>query len=328
MTHFDSSSLAGSSTSASSPGDCASLRAPAEAAAADGDWRIDAAQVLARSGCGLPASVLDIVDETGSTNTDLMRRMRDLAREPAKPGVQAVRVAYRQTAGRGRRGRSWYAEPGRALTFSLACVLPRPLGELAGLSLAVGVALVEALRAMSGIEPHDATRIGLKWPNDVLLDDGKLAGILVETAWSTPCATAAVIGIGLNVREDEALAAEVAAAAQAGEGATSAHLRATPPVALTRVVAQATLTDTLALALSALTRMIEDFSAAGFAPFRPRWNACHLYAGREVVLLERGAELARGAALGVDQSGQLLLATADGVKPIATGDVSLRLAQS
>jgi BirA family transcriptional regulator, biotin operon repressor / biotin---[acetyl-CoA-carboxylase] ligase len=287
------------------------------------DDRIDPARALSRVRPAIAARALEIVDETGSTNTDLMQRMRDLPRDAAAPGVHAVRVAYSQSAGRGRQGRSWYAKPGRTLMFSVACVLPRPLAGLAGLSLAVGATLVEALRTLPGVTPHNAARIGLKWPNDILLDDGKLAGILVETPWSTPSAAAAVIGIGLNVREDEALAAELAAAA----AKAPAPVRATPPAALSRVLPEANLTDTLAVALEALASMIERFSAQGFAPFRPRWNDCHVYAGREVVVLEQGAELARGKALDVDESGRLLIATAHGVTPLATGDVSLRLAR-
>ncbi len=319
--------------------------APPTGGAPAGDWRIDPACAVARARPAIPASALEIVEETGSTNTDLMQRMKNLPREDAAPGVHAVRVAYRQTAGRGRQGRSWYAEPGHALTFSLACVLPRPLAGLTGLSLAVGVALVEALRALPGLAPADAARIGLKWPNDILLDQGKLAGILIETAWSTQAASAAVIGIGLNVRDDEALASALAsapasasapAADPAGFSArTSAQapatapplVHATPPASLSRVRPEASLTETLAVALEALASMIERFSTDGFAPFRPRWNACHVHAGREVVLIERGVELTRGTALDVDEIGRLLIATADGVTPIATGDVSLRPAQ-
>jgi BirA family biotin operon repressor/biotin-[acetyl-CoA-carboxylase] ligase len=74
--------------------------------------------------------------------------------------------------------------------------------------------------------------------------------------------------------------------------------------------------------------MLQRFASEGFAPFRQRWNACHGYAGREVVLIEQGVEVARGVAAGVDESGQLLLDTASGRESISTGDVSLRLADS
>ncbi|PMS19998.1 biotin--[acetyl-CoA-carboxylase] ligase [Trinickia dabaoshanensis] len=283
------------------------------------DWRIDRDRARAGGAGAIPSEALEIVDETASTNTDLMARMKALPRERVALGVHAVRAAYRQTAGRGRQGRSWQATPGHALTFSLACVLPRPLAGLAGLSLATGVAVVDALARLA---PSEAARLQLKWPNDVLLDGRKLAGILIETAWSTASASAVVIGVGINVRRDEALEADLEAAAST----MPAQARGTPPAALSQALPNANLTDTLAVVVKALTEMIERFGAQGFPAFVDRWNAYHAYANREVVLIEKGNEFARGTATGVDGSGQLLLATAAGVRAIATGDVSLRLA--
>ncbi len=89
-------------------------------------------------------------------------------------------------------------------------------------------------------------------------------------------------------------------------------MRGTPPTALSRVLPNANLTDTLAAELNALEPALRCFATEGFAPFRKRWNACHAYAGREVVLLEQGAEMARGVATGVDGYGQLLLDTPGG----------------
>jgi len=278
-------------------------------------WRIDRDRARAGGAGAIPSDALEIVDETASTNTDLMARMKALPRERAAVGVHAVRAAYRQTAGRGRQGRSWQSTPGHALTFSLACVLPRPLAGLAGLSLATGVAVLDGLARLA---PSEAARLALKWPNDVLLDGRKLAGILIETAWSTASASAVVIGVGINVRRDEALEAEL--------DATAAATRATPPAALSQALPNANLTDTLAVVVKALTEMIERFGTHGFATFVDRWNACHAHANREVVLLEKGAEFAHGIATGVDGAGQLLLLTDAGMQAIATGDVSLRLA--
>jgi BirA family biotin operon repressor/biotin-[acetyl-CoA-carboxylase] ligase len=280
-----------------------------------GAWRIDRERARAGGAGAIPSEALEIVDETASTNTDLMARMKALPRERAAMGVHAVRAAYRQTAGRGRQGRSWQSTPGHALTFSLACVLPRPLAGLAGLSLATGVAVVDGLGRLA---PNEAARLSLKWPNDVLLDGRKLAGILIETAWSTASASAVVIGVGINVRRDEALEAEL--------DATAAATRAAPPAALSQALPNANLTDTLAVVVKALTEMIDRFGKQGFAAFVDRWNACHAHANREVVLLEKGDEFARGIATGVDGAGQLLLLTEAGIQAIATGDVSLRLA--
>jgi BirA family biotin operon repressor/biotin-[acetyl-CoA-carboxylase] ligase len=203
--------------------------------------------------------------------------------------------------------------------FSVACVLSRPLEGLAGLSLAVGVALVDGLRSLPVAGPG---QIALKWPNDVLLEGDKLAGILIETAWSTDDASAVVIGIGTNVKGAEELAAKVGAL----NADVPAQARGTVPTALQRALPNANLTDTLAAELNALEPALQRFGAEGFAPFQARWNAVHAYAGREVVLLEQGKELARGVAAGVDERGQLLLNTAAGLLTVATGDVSLRLA--
>ena len=284
-----------------------------------GDWRIDRDRAVALFGPHAHDWPIEIVEETGSTNADLMARVKALPRRSTALPRPIVRVAYLQTAGRGRRGRTWYAEPGNALLFSVACVLPRPLEGLAGLSLAVGVALVDGLRSLPVAGPG---QIALKWPNDVLLEGDKLAGILIETAWSTDDASAVVIGIGTNVKGAEELAAKVGAL----NADVPAQARGTVPTALQRALPNANLTDTLAAELNALEPALQRFGAEGFAPFQARWNAVHAYAGREVVLLEQGKELARGVATGVDERGQLLLNTAAGRLTVATGDVSLRLA--
>ena len=292
---------------------------PAPEPGPTGDWRIDRERAVALFGAHAHDWPIEIVEETGSTNADLMARVKALPRKSTALPRPIVRVAYLQTAGRGRRGRPWYAEPGNALLFSVACVLPRPLEELAGLSLAVGVALVDGLRSLPVAGPG---QIALKWPNDVLLEGDKLAGILIETAWSTEYASAVVIGIGTNVKGADELAAKVGAL----NADVPAQARGTVPTALSRALPNANLTDTLAAELNALESVLKRFRAEGFAPFQPRWNACHAYAGREVVLFEQGVEQARGVAAGVDERGQLLLDTPAGRQVIATGDVSLRLA--
>ncbi|WJF90071.1 biotin--[acetyl-CoA-carboxylase] ligase [Paraburkholderia bonniea] len=289
---------------------------PSSAPSAD-DWRINRERAIALFGPAAHDWPVEIVDETGSTNADLMARLKALPRRANALTRPIVRVAYLQTAGRGRRGRAWYAEPGNALLFSVACVLPRPLEELAGLSLALGVALVDGLRSLPLAQPG---QIALKWPNDVLLEGDKLAGILIETAWSTASASAVVIGIGTNVKGASELASKISAFN------VNAPIPGTAPTALSRVLPTANLTDTLAAELNALEPALQRFGQSGFTPFQGRWNACHAYAGREVALFEQGVEIARGIAAGVDLRGQLLLDTPTGRQTIATGDVSLRLA--
>ncbi|WP_233861989.1 biotin--[acetyl-CoA-carboxylase] ligase [Paraburkholderia adhaesiva] len=284
------------------------------------DWRIDRDHAVTLFGPAAHDWPIEIVEETGSTNADLMTRMKALPQRRDALARPIVRVAYLQTAGRGRRGRSWVAQPGDALLFSIACVLPRPIDGLAGLSLAIGSALVDGLRTLPVAAPG---QIALKWPNDVLLEGDKLVGILIETAWSTPDATAVVIGIGTNVRGADELAAKIDAL---NTGAAAPSVPGTTPTALSRAWPNANLTDTLAAELNALDGALQRFGQSGFAAFQARWNACHAYAGREVVLFEQGKELMRGIAVGVDERGQLLVDTAQGRETVTTGDVSLRIA--
>ncbi|KAG0163533.1 hypothetical protein DFQ30_011404 [Apophysomyces sp. BC1015] len=260
---------------------------------------------------------LEVVPETGSTNADLVARLKEARAVPFEP---CVRVAYSQTAGRGRRGRRWLATPGNALLFSVGYRMPRAPQQLAGLSLAIGATIVDALRTL----PLDGNaRLALKWPNDILLDGAKLAGMLIEQAWSTRDATALVIGVGLNVHGADALEQQIASLHET--------LRATPPIvpsALSRAWPHAALTPVLGAVLNALAVGLERFGRHGFEPFRNAWVDDHAYAGHEVVVLEQGDEIARGIAYGVDAQGQLLIQTPQEIRAIATGDVSLRLAAS
>jgi len=254
---------------------------------------------------------IEIVEETGSTNTDLRDRLRGGVVLP----TPLVRVAYLQHAGRGRRGRQWIAAAGDALMFSLACPLERPLSALGGLSLAVGTALLAGLRTLA---PADAARFALKWPNDILLDQAKLGGILIETASSTASRCMLVIGVGINLRGAEALASQLD-----GQTAIPAYRVA----ALEQVAgARLPMSDVLAAVLNALAPALARFEQTGFEPFRELWLADHAYTGQEVSLIENGVELAHGRAHSVDASGQLLITQSDGTTHVcAVGDVSLRL---
>ena len=129
---------------------------------------------------------IDVVEETGSTNADL------LARAAAGENIDgAVLVAEHQTAGRGRHGRHWSAPPRSQIALSVGVAADDlPATAWGWLPLATGVAVLDALSEVTGIVA------GLKWPNDVLVGDGKLAGILAEVAAPKPVI---VVGLGLNV---------------------------------------------------------------------------------------------------------------------------------
>jgi BirA family biotin operon repressor/biotin-[acetyl-CoA-carboxylase] ligase len=151
-------------------------------------------------------------------------------------------------------------------------------------------------------------QIQLKWPNDVLKDGDKLAGILIETQSAPGGGTWAVIGIGLNlIMPDEV-------EAQLGRSAAGAPWLAR----MDRDVLMAALLDALAEALRL-------FAGQGFAAFSARWNLRHAWQGRTVVILDNGQVLQEGLAAGVDDAGRLLLDTAEGRTSVLAGDVSLRV---
>jgi BirA family biotin operon repressor/biotin-[acetyl-CoA-carboxylase] ligase len=273
---------------------------PDPAAAA---WRIDASALRAMLSPALRDWTLELVEETGSTNADLTGAIRQAPWSDA--GV--LRLAYRQTAGRGRQGRPWQGQAG--MTFSVALPLALAPAQLSGLSLAVGLALAEALGVVA---PELGARVGLKWPNDLQIDGRKLAGILIESVPAGPQRVWAVIGIGLNLVRDAqmeaALGRELAGVAEAMPGFDAR--RDAPRL--------------LAALLERLAAMRADFLAHGFGPMARRWSAADAYRDQPVRLLHDGQVIAEGMARGVDEAGHLLLETPAGLERIASGELSLR----
>ena len=234
----------------------------------------------------LPGFTVEILPEVDSTNTELMRRARAGRPEPI------LLVAERQTAGRGRLGRDWQSDTDAGLstlTFSLG--LPLNPVDWSGLSLAVGLAVVQSL--------HPSLK--LKWPNDVWLDDRKVAGILIETT-SVGDVRYAVSGIGINLLP------------------RSADGWRTPPAALSEVMPGADAPSTLESILLPLVRTILAFEGSGFGDLREAFHARDLLYGREVVCTDGTT----GTARGVDASGALLVHTAGGLQKISSAEVSVR----
>lgn len=240
---------------------------------------------------------VDALDACDSTNSEMSRR----AAGGAPRGT--VIVADCQSAGRGRRGRQWSSTPEASLTFSVLWRFPGPATRLAGLSLAVGLALARALESLG------ASGVRLKWPNDLLLErDGqfaKLGGILVELS-SERLATQAVIGIGINLLpppEEFAFAAS---------GLSDAFVAVPERHVL------------LAAILDELAAVLDHFEATGFAALKADWQCYNAWQGRPVKVLDEARAPIEGRCLGVDEEGVLLLETASGVERIYAGDVSLR----
>jgi BirA family biotin operon repressor/biotin-[acetyl-CoA-carboxylase] ligase len=236
---------------------------------------------------------LEVVAQTESTNSDLLTRCINLT----QPTMLAAEM---QTAGRGRAGRSWFSEPGAALTFSVAWPFAKTGASLIGLPLAIGVALAQALLSL------DAP-VQLKWPNDVLKEGKKLAGILVETATLDDKAWA-VIGVGLNLLLSNELEQRI------GHSVADAVW-----------LAQMDRNQLLAVLLNHLTTALRQFGVSGLSSFVKPWNALHAYAGQQVTIVDQGIVARRGIALGIDQQGYLLLQSELGaISRVMVGDVSLR----
>ncbi len=261
----------------------------------------------------LPGLSVEVVDSVDSTNTELIERARGSAGRRQADALPALLVAEHQTRGRGRQGHEWQSSRGASLTFSLA--LPLAPASWSGLSLAVGVALADALDGLDslGSAPH----LGLKWPNDVWLLDApaspnlgrKLAGVLIETA-AVGSKRLCVVGVGINV-----LPLPAPGALSSGQAALSELV---PP----RSAVQA-----LHAVAAPLVRALLRFQAEGFAPFAPAYARRDLLLGQAITTTL--AELPLGVAQGVDESGALRVqdaATPPRVHRVSSGEVSVRLA--
>jgi len=258
---------------------------------------LDAARV--RQALGAIDLEVEVCDTLDSTNTRLLQR----AAEGARSGLALA--AEVQTAGRGRRGRVWHSGLGHTLTFSLLWRFAQGARELGGLSLAVGVALARALRAAGA---RDAC---LKWPNDVVLPAGKLAGILIEMQGDVLGPSVAVIGIGVNVRADARVLAAV--------DQPVADLESVTGTAIER-------NELLAAMLRELSAVISVFAKDGFTALRDEWQDLHAQQDRPVQLLLPDGKCISGIARGVAEDGALLLETAKGISRHHSGEVSLRAA--
>jgi len=246
---------------------------------------------------------LDVAWTTASTNTELVERPY-----PAI-GESEAQLAEFQTAGRGRRGRTWLAPPGGAVCLSFSWTFPEMPRDAGSLSLAIGVCVLRALRAQ-GVKD-----IRLKWPNDVLIGDRKLGGILIELRAESAGPACVVVGIGLNV----ALGAEVL------EKIAATGLRA---IDLASVVSKPISRNALAAGLvSEGIRGLLEFEREGLKPFLEEWGQADALRSRGVSV-HSGDEIIRGVARGVDLTGALLVETPAGLTKFFSGEVTVRPADT
>lgn len=237
---------------------------------------------------------LEIHRVTQSTNDVVMQRLVE------SQSTAILCAAEMQTAGKGRRGRRWISPFGRNVYLTYGRFIGRQLSELGGLSLVVGMVVVDVLRAM-GLEG-----VGLKWPNDILLGGGKLGGILLELRASDTGGIGLVAGVGLNL----ALNVKESLNIDQPWSAISSQLEMPRNILLGALGGR-------------IVNAIQTFEDVGFDSFAEKWSEYNLYTGQQVNVI-RGSETISGIDSGVDQQGNLLLRTGAGLEVHNSGEVSVR----
>lgn len=246
--------------------------------------------------------VIDVVDETGSTNQDLMA---------CTPTVNVIKkrvlVAEKQNAGRGTKGRSWMSIPGGSITFSIAYTLSRETTSLniSPLSLVAGLAVIHALMDLG------SRNITLKWPNDLMCQDSKIGGILVEANRKSD-RLGIVIGIGLNVRLPQSLM----------------DILDQPVTDLQSSGMSLDRNLIIAKILIKLDEMVSSFLADGFSRFRVEYDAVHRFQDCLVHLRAPDNELISGKVVGVSNSGELILDVAGTKRSFLSGEVQMQRVES
>lgn len=239
---------------------------------------------------------LDVLSCTQSTNTDLL----ELSRDSDING--RVRTAEVQTGGRGRRGRQWVSPFAKNVALSVGISIDRSTTEIGSISLAIGLMVAQVL---DGLEIED---VSLKWPNDILIDQRKVGGILIELADAQRPASL-VVGIGMNV--NDAPGVEV-----------TGSYRATRIVDHSASCSRNSLVAHLINAVHDAIRRFEDF---GFEPFKEGWKRRDFLRGRNILLAGSEPSIS-GIGAGIDDEGAYLIKTSTGVERAIGGELSLRIA--
>jgi BirA family transcriptional regulator, biotin operon repressor / biotin---[acetyl-CoA-carboxylase] ligase len=235
----------------------------------------------------------------GSTNTVLMERPYP------RVGTGEALLAEYQTAGRGRRGRTWVAPPGGAICLSFSWVFAEVPRDLGALGLVVGVCALEALKSLGVVG------VGLKWPNDLLIEDRKLGGILIELRAESSGPACVVIGIGLNIALGAPLLAQIAATGLAPIDLVSAGLKGAQRNAVAAAL------------ISSFATGLLEFERAGLKSFLQRWMDADVLRGRPVTVTGTDG-FTKGIARGIDLEGALLVETPQSLLRFISGDVSVR----
>jgi BirA family transcriptional regulator, biotin operon repressor / biotin---[acetyl-CoA-carboxylase] ligase len=245
---------------------------------------------------------LEVAWSVDSTNTVL------LSRANLQNGVSEVILAEYQTAGRGRRGRAWLAPPGGSICLSFSWTFRDVPEDLGALGLVIGMCELRALRKLGVMEAK------LKWPNDLLIDDEKLGGILIELRAESDGPAYVVVGVGLNVALGRPVLEKIAETGMAATDLVTAGLENPSRNAIAGAI------------LDACVQGLLEFEREGLRPFIEAWSDCDALRGRMVNVRGATGEVVRGLVRGVDLHGALLVETVDeGLKKFMSGEVSVRV---
>lgn len=212
-------------------------------------------------------------------------------------------LAEHQSAGRGRSGRAWISPFAANLYLSVARVVVAPRGPLGALSLAVGVALADALVTLG------VPAVGLKWPNDLWIGEAKMGGILIEHRGEAGGGARLIVGVGLNIAMNRAQSDAI------DQAFTQLSDHLSQPIARNRLAAAC---------LDAVMTALLEYERAGFAAFAGRWRVYDRVCDRSVRVLEAHGEQ-YGVARGINDDGSLMVEIDGACRAVYSGDVSLRL---
>lgn len=257
---------------------------------------LDLEKIVARVHSSLPLK-FNLFPQIDSTNSYLMRH--------ENPALQ-VCLAESQSSGRGRRGRVWVSPFAQNIYCSIGWGFEGGVAALEGLSLAVGLVIVRALQR------YGITGLELKWPNDVLYQEQKLAGVLIEIAGDPAGYCQVVVGVGINV----------------AMGDDQKNMISQPWTDIRSILAQQTLpyisrNQLVATLIDEMVLVLDGYERAGFSSYCAEWQSLNAHAG-QMVELRNGNIVCSGICVGVDEVGALVLETAQGREMFHGGEISLR----
>ena len=247
--------------------------------------------------CKKQIASIEVHETISSTSAYLKKQIPSIS-----DNALHVCLAETQSAGQGRRGRAWQATPYQNILFSCAWCSEQGLAPLSGLSLVAGLALIEALHS------DISAGLGLKWPNDLLYDDRKLAGILLDVSGESMGPSTVVLGMGINVYLDQRTRRSI------DQSCIDMHEITDTFVERNALVARL---------LERITHYRDQFMREGFEIFRKAWEKVHAYQDRPVQL-SCGNRHVQGVAVGIDAHGSLLLRDAHGdTRAYHSGEISV-----